>query len=53
MSLGRSTDSYFRKQTGVTGGKAECIAGDADGSVDVVVRTSGMSLLIMSIFLAK
>lgn len=53
MNLGRSKNNYFRKQTGVTGGKAECMDGDADGYVEVVVRTSRMSLLIMSIFLAK
>ena len=53
MNLGRNKDSYSRKQTGVKGGKAEHRDTDADGCVDVVVRTYGISLLIVSIFLSE
>lgn len=53
MKIGRNKDSYSRKQTGIKGGKAEHRDTDADGCVDKVVRTYGISLLIVSIFSAK
>lgn len=53
MNLGRSKDSYSRKQAGETGEKIGHLDRDADEYVGVVMRTYGDSLLIGSDIPAK
>lgn len=53
MNLGRSKDSYSRKQAGETGEKIGHPDRDADEYVGVVMRTYGDSLLIGSGIPAK